>query len=81
MTARIVGRRAGVRQLLTEPGVAALVERLANQIAATAGPGHRVEHGATQERVRSAVITDTNEARHNEATNRTLTAAAGSTRL
>jgi hypothetical protein len=78
---RIEGNRAGIRQLLVAPGVAGLVERLANQIAATAGPGHRVESDVGRVRVRSAVITDTHEARYNEATNRTLTAAAGSTRL
>lgn len=72
---RIVVNRAAVRALLRSPEVAADLTRRARNIAATAGPGHRVDSQIGPNRARAAVITDTFEAMHHEATDRTLSRA------
>ena len=69
---RIVLNRAGVKALLRMP---VWVEAPAEAIAAAAGPGHKVEVTVGPTRARAAVITDTIEAMHAEATERALTRA------
>lgn len=75
MLERVVLNRAGMRTLLRSPEVAADLTRRAQAIAAAAGLGHRVEVTYGTNRVRVAVITDSFEAMHDEATQRTLTRA------
>lgn len=72
---RIKLNHKGVRALLRSPQVLADLERRARAIAAAAGPGHRVESGVGRNRARAAVVTETPEARHAEATERNLTRA------
>lgn len=67
--------RSAVRDLLRSSEVQAELERRARQIELAAGPGHRVESTVGKTRARAAVITDTYEAKHSEATSRTLTRA------
>lgn len=67
--------RNGLRELLRSDAVQAELRRRAQQVAAAAGPGHRVEVSAGRNRARAAVITDTPEARRAEATDRALTRA------
>lgn len=69
---RVVLKRKGMRELLRSPEVLADLERRGNAIAAAAGPGHQVESETGRNRVRVAVITDTFEAAHAEATTRSL---------
>lgn len=76
-TMKIVMNRAGVKALLRSGEVLADLDRRAEQIAAAAGPGHRVESQIGPNRARAAVITDTTEARRAEATDRTLSRALG----
>lgn len=67
--------RRGMRALLTSSEVRGELEDRAQRIAASAGPGHRVDSETGRNRARAAVITDTTEARIAEATDRTLTRA------
>lgn len=72
---RIVLNRNGPRELRKEPGVVREVTRIAEKIAADAGPGHRVETEIGRNRARAVVITDTTEAALAEATDHNLTRA------
>lgn len=72
---RIKLNRAGMRQLLTSPGVLADVTGRAGRIAATAGPGFSVDSGVGPSRARAAVYTDGAEAIVAELYHRTLTTA------
>lgn len=67
--------RKTVRDLLRSHEIKQDLEERGRRIAAAAGPGHRVDSEVGPNRVRVAVITDTAEARHDEATRRTLTRA------
>jgi hypothetical protein len=60
--------------------VQAELARRARAIASAAGPGHRVETEVRRIAARSAVITDTLEARRAEAEDHTLTRAFGAGR-
>lgn len=64
-----------MRQLLRSPETLDELERRAENIAAAAGPDHRVESQIGPNRGRAAVITDSFEAILAEATSRTLTRA------
>ena len=75
MSAKVVLNRKAVRDLLRSEEVRADLARRAEQIAAAAGDGHRVESGVGRNRARAAVVTDTADARRREATDRSLTAA------
>lgn len=72
--------RAGIVELLKDPGVQADLRRRGERVAAAAGPGHRVESAVGKKRARSAVIIDDWRAARNEAKNRTLTTAFGAAR-
>jgi hypothetical protein len=74
-----VNRRALI-EILKDPQVMADLERRGNQVAQTAGDGHRVVAEVGRNRARVAVITDTFEARRREATNRSLTSAIDAAR-
>ena len=73
MTVRFELNRQAVREFLRSAEVRADLERRARQIAAAAGPGHRVESEIGANRARAAVITDTIEAMIGEARDRNLT--------
>lgn len=79
---RVVVNRAGMRALFAEPGVLADLERRGRAVRAVAGEGMRmeVEPGAPGRRPRVAVITDTWQARRNEAKTRALTRAVDAAR-
>lgn len=76
---RIVLNSKGVRDLLRSPAVAADLERRAKNIAAAADGAtgragdHAVETQVGPNRARAAVYTDTFNAMHREADQRTLT--------
>lgn len=72
---KIVLNRRGVRELLRSPEIQRDLERRAQRIAATAGPGHEVDADVGPNRARASVRTDTFEAMHDEATTRNLTRA------
>lgn len=72
---RIDLKPGALGELLKSEEVRADLDRRAQQIAAAAGPGHRVESEVGRNRARAAVITDTFEARFAEATSRNLSAA------
>lgn len=72
---RIELNRKGIRDLLTSTEVQRDLERRAEAIARAAGPGHRVEVNPGRNRARAAVVTDTFEAMHAEATTRDLSRA------
>lgn len=75
MAVRIVLNRKGVRDLLRSNEVRRDLERRAQRIATTAGPGYEVDVTVGRNRVRASVRTDTFDAMHSEATDRTLTRA------
>lgn len=75
MAVRIVLNRSAVGALLRSPEVKADLERRAGAIAAAAGPGNEVESEVGRARARAAVVTETFEAKHKEATDRSLTRA------
>lgn len=75
MTVKIKLNHNTVGQLLRSHEMQAILNQKGHQIAAAAGPGHRVEEGPTPKRARTAVITDTWHARKAEATSRNLTRA------
>lgn len=75
MAVRIVLKRNGVRDLLRSDGVRRDLERRARQIAEAAGDGFEYDSAIGQNRARATVWTDTIEAMHEEATDRTLTRA------
>lgn len=75
MAVRVQVNGKAVRDLLRSPEVQEDLRGRARRIAAAAGPGHRVDTDVGRNRARAAVITDTFEARHAEATRRTLTRA------
>lgn len=75
MEVRVVLNRAGVGELLRSAEVKAELERRAARIAAAAGAGNEVESGVGRTRARAAVVTETFEAKHSEAKDRTLTRA------
>ena len=66
--------RAGVRELLNSPEIAADVRRRANQIASTAGKGWQAEstRSAKGDRVAATVTAVTYEARRENNKNHTL---------
>ena len=70
---KVVVDRAAVRALLRSAPIQHDLERRARRIAATAGPGHRIETSAGANRARVAVITDSDEAKVAESRNRSLT--------
>lgn len=72
-TVRVELNSSAVKALLRSEDVRAELERRARQIAAAAGPGHRVEVQTGPNRVRAAVITDDREAMAAEARDRNLT--------
>lgn len=72
---RVEVNRKAVRDLLGSKEVADDLERRAEQIARSAGPGFRVEVERNRGRARAAVITDTIDAQLAEATDRSLTRA------
>lgn len=72
---RIELNRRNIRALLSSPEVAADLRRRAQQVAAAAGPGHRVEVSDTGARARAAVITETIPAMIREGRDRNLTRA------
>lgn len=78
---KLVVNRRGVSDLLRSPQVAAELKRRADAIAAAADSNtgrasdHRVEVQIGRTRARAAVITDTFNAMHREADQRTLTRA------
>lgn len=67
--------RAGVQALLKDPRILADLRRRADAIARAAGEGHTVDAQIGRTRARAEVVTDTFEAKHAEATRRTLTSA------
>ena len=75
MAVRVVLNRKAVRDLLRSAEVKADLERRARSIAAAAGPGNEMESETGSNRARAAVVTETAEAMHAEATNRSLTRA------
>jgi hypothetical protein len=73
---RFVAYRKGFRQLRNSPEVVAMLESHAQEIAEKAGEGMEVKPTETGgERARVAVVTQSFEARHREATQRALTRA------
>jgi hypothetical protein len=74
-TVKVVLNRSAVGALLRSPEVQADLKRRAAAIAAAAGPGNEVETEVGRARARAAVVTETGEAVHNEATKRSLTRA------
>lgn len=74
VSVRIKLNPAGVAQLLTDPGVAADIERRTRAVAAAAGPGMEASMGG-RKRARGSVITATGTARRAEASDRALTRA------
>lgn len=76
-TVRVVLNRKGVGELLRSDAVGRILQQHANRIAGAAGPGHRVELDVGRKRARAAVITETIEAKIDEAKHRTLTRAVG----
>jgi hypothetical protein len=72
---RIKLNPAGVRAILRSPKVLADLERRAQNVATAAGPGHHVEARLFRNRARAEVVTETDEAKVAEATERTLTRA------
>jgi len=73
--ARIDIRRGAIPEILKSLEVQADLNRRANAIASTAGPGHRVDSQVGSTRARAAVITDTIAAMVAESRNRSLTSA------
>lgn len=71
---KVVVNSKSVEELL-KVTVVPLLEEKGRSIANAAGPGHRVETTIGPRRARVAVITDTFEAMHAEATSRSLTRA------
>lgn len=80
MTIKVDIKRAGIRRLLKEPGVAADLARRARSVAAAAGPGHGVRTDTGRNRVRAAVVTESFPAMRKEATARNLTRAVDAAR-
>lgn len=74
-TVRVILNRKNVRELLRSEGVRADLHRRAENIAASAGPGHRAESEIGRTRARAAVITATHQAIVAEARHRNLTRA------
>ena len=72
--------RGGVRDALRSPEALRAVRDMAEQVAAAAGPGHRVEVELGRNRARAAVIADTWPARRAEARDRNLTRALDAAR-
>lgn len=73
--ARIKLNMAGFRELRNSPKVVADLTRRAEAVAASAGPGHKVDVNRGRDRARAAVITDTIDAAIDEAQDRNLTRA------
>lgn len=76
-TEKIVINFAGVTALLKDPAVMALLKQHADKIAASAGPGNKVETEIGKTRARAAVITESYEAMKAEAQHSALSNAAG----
>lgn len=72
---RVVLNRKNVRELLRSEGVLNDLVRRAENIAAAAGPGHKVDSQIGRNRARAAVITTSIEAMLAEARDRNLTRA------
>lgn len=72
---RVTLNRKNIRELLRSEAVRADLVRRAENIAAAAGPGHKVESEIGRNRARAAVITTTAEAMVAEARDRNLTRA------
>lgn len=72
---RVVLNRAAVGALLKSPEIQADLRRRAERIAASAGPGHKVETFVGKNRARASVSTDTDEAKVAQAAHQTLTKA------
>lgn len=79
-TVRIKINSAGARTILRSSEVEADLLARAQRIAAHAGPGHVAESTRGRNRALAIAVTDTFEAMHHEATDRTLTAAIGAGR-
>jgi hypothetical protein len=75
---KIVINFTGVTALLRDPSVLALLKSHAEKIAASAGPGNKVETETGKQRARAAVITESYEAMKAEAQHSALSNAAGS---
>lgn len=65
----------GIKEILRGQPMVDGLEGIAHEIAAAAGPGHRVESEVGKNRARAAVITDTDEAVRSEVRDHTLTRA------
>lgn len=72
---RIELNKKGVRELLNSREVKREMRRRAQNIAREAGPGFEVEDDVSKDRVRSTVVSRTQQARRAEAENRALTRA------